>query len=103
MIHPIRILGVALALGACEAQPDAEALSQQAAGGGVASVTGEGKCGLPEWQGYVGQRIDALNTVDLPADARVMFPTTPATMDFQAERLNIAVDSADTIVRVYCG
>jgi hypothetical protein len=41
--------------------------------------------------------------VDMPADARVMFPTTPATMDLNAGRLNVAVDSSDTITRVYCG
>ena len=44
-----------------------------------------------------------LNDVDLPEGARVLFPTTPATMDFREDRLNIEVDKADQIVRVYCG
>ena len=33
----------------------------------------------------------------------MLFPTTPATMDFNAERLNVSVDAADNISRVYCG
>jgi hypothetical protein len=101
MPSPVRAfgLGLAFALGACTGTP----FDDQAKEGGMASVSGEGECGLAEWQPYVGQRIDALNTVDLPAEARVMFPTTPATMDFKAERLNIAVDGSDVITRVYCG
>lgn len=98
---PIRLLtlGLVLGLGACNSTP----LSDAAGEGGLAAITGEGECGPGAWQGYVGQRVDALNTVDLPADARVLFPTTPATMDFRAERLNIEVDASDTITRVYCG
>jgi hypothetical protein len=33
----------------------------------------------------------------------VLFPTTPATMDFVEGRLNIAVDGSDTISKIYCG
>ena len=33
----------------------------------------------------------------------MLFPTTPATMDIRPDRLNVEVDKADTIVRVYCG
>jgi hypothetical protein len=83
-------LGLVLALGAC-------AELQRTAGGT------EGACGADAHQDWVGQRVDVLNDVDLPEGARVLFPTTPATMDFNAARLNVAVDKADTITRVYCG
>ena len=33
----------------------------------------------------------------------MLFPTTPATMDFREDRMNVTVDKADTITRVYCG
>ena len=94
----IRVLsvGLVLGLGACTTNPLSDA-------DGSASMAGEDACGPGGWQGYVGQRVDALNTVELPANARVLFPTTPATMDYRAERLNVAVDKADTITRVYCG
>ena len=62
-----------------------------------------GKCTADVHQDWVGQRIDVLNDATLPEGARVLFPTTPATMDFREDRLNIAVDKADTITRVYCG
>jgi hypothetical protein len=93
MTHPIRILGLVLVLGACADTPVGER----------AALEGGAECGAADYESYVGQRVDALNTVDLPESARVMFPTTPATTDFQAGRLNIAVDGADTITRVYCG
>ena len=44
-----------------------------------------------------------LNDVELPEGARVLFPTTPATMDYREDRLNVAVDKSDMIARVYCG
>ena len=84
-------LGLVLALGACA--------EMKQAGLGV----GEGSCGAADHQAWVGQRVDVLNDASLPDDTRVLFPTTPATMDYRAERLNIAVDKADTITRVYCG
>ena len=33
----------------------------------------------------------------------MLFPTTPATMDYNPERLNVDVDAGDSISRVYCG
>ena len=90
-------LGVALALGAC-------AEMQAGKPGGAAGKTAApGKCTADAHQDWVGQRIDVLNDVDLPEGARVLFPTTPATMDFREDRLNVAVDKTDTISRVYCG
>ncbi|HRO11879.1 I78 family peptidase inhibitor [Amaricoccus sp.] len=89
-------LGIALllALGAC-AELNVGVPGEAAAEGGT--------CGAEAHQDWVGQRVDVLNDVDLPEGARVLFPTTPATMDYRAERLNVSVDKADTITRVYCG
>ena len=90
------ILALAMALGACT--------QMQQAGQDVAAVAeGEGACGAGPFESFVGQRVDALNDVELPAGARVLFPTTPATMDFNPERLNVTVDADDMITRVYCG
>ena len=83
--------GLALALAAC-----AGVQSEQAAAEGRT-------CGADERQDWVGQSVAALNDVDLPEGTRVLFPTTPATMDFNAERLNVSVDASDNISRVYCG
>lgn len=96
---PTRIysLGIVLvlALGACaELKPGAP---------GATGGTAAGTCPAEAHQDWVGKRVDVLNDVDLPEGARVLFPTTPATMDFREDRLNVAVDKADTITRVYCG
>jgi peptidase inhibitor I78 family protein len=94
MTRPILGLGFLLALGAC---------AELRQGEGGERTAALGACGADDHQDWVGQRIDALNNVELPPGARVLFPTTPATMDFNPERLNVGVDSADTITRVYCG
>ena len=93
MSAPIQTLGVVLVLGlgACA--------ELEQAGPGQAA----GDCPAAQHQDWVGQRVDALNEVDLPDGTRVLFPTTPATMDYREDRMNIEIDKADTIARVYCG
>lgn len=87
----ILVPGLALALAACAEMQTEEAVA-------------EGRtCGADERQAWVGQSVASLNDIDLPEGARVLFPTTPATMDYNPERLNVSVDASDTISRVYCG
>ena len=87
-------LGVALvlALGACE--------EMKQAGDKVAG--GTGTCPADQHQDWVGKRVDILNEVDLPEGTRVLFPTTPATMDYRPDRMNVKVDKADVITSVDC-
>jgi hypothetical protein len=96
MSAPLKSLGIAVALGlglgAC-------AELQQA--GGPGQVAGD--CPADQHQDWVGQRIDVLNDAELPDGTRVLFPTTPATMDYREDRMNVEVDKSDRIARVYCG
>ncbi len=85
--------GLALTLGACA----------EMGGTGAGGLAGDDACRASDHQDWVGQRVDVLNDVDLPEGARVLFPTTPATMDYRAERVNVTVDKNDLITRVYCG
>lgn len=62
-----------------------------------------GSCGAAERQDWVGQSVASLNDIDLPEGTRVLFPTTPATMDYREDRLNVEVDRSDSIARVFCG
>jgi Peptidase inhibitor I78 family len=91
MTRSILGLGLVLAIAAC---------AQLQTGGETASLA---SCGAEAHQDWVGQRIDVLNDVELPPGARVLFPTTPAGMDLNEERLNVSVDATDTISRVWCG
>ena len=95
----LRILGpgfgLTLVLGAC-------VLGQGGSDRGSAPGE-EGTCAAPRHQDWVGQRVDVLNDADLPEGTRVLFPTTPATMDYSPDRMNVSVDKSDTITRVYCG
>ncbi len=96
MSAPTKCLGFALVLtlGACAEMQTALPGSDTAAGG---------TCPADAHQDWVGKRIDVLNEVELPEGTRVLFPTTPATMDYREDRMNVTVDKADTITRVYCG
>lgn len=90
---PLLGLGL-LALGAC---------AELQKSGGTPPVAADGSCTANEHQAWVGQRVDVLNEVALPQGTRVLFPTTPATMDYREDRLNISVDKSDKITRVFCG
>ena len=92
MTRVVLMLALPLALGAC-------AEMQQ----GTETALGGGDCPAGAHQDWVGQRVDVLNDAALPEGTRVLFPTTPATMDYNPDRLNVAVDKSDTIARVYCG
>lgn len=87
-------IGVALALSACSQGGDGKA--------GVAADKAS-TCPAADHQDWVGKRVDVLNDVDLPEGTRVLFPTTPATMDYREDRMNVSVGKNDIITRVYCG
>ena len=90
---PMLLPGLALALAACAEMQ-----------GGSPDAVAEGRtCGADERQAWVGQSVASLNDIDLPEGSRVLFPTTPATMNYNPERLNVSVDAGDAISRVYCG
>lgn len=93
---PLLGLGL-LALGACAELQKPAGTPPDAAG------ATDGSCTANEHQAWVGQRVDVLNEVELPQGTRVLFPTTPATMDYREDRLNISVDKSDKITRVFCG
>lgn len=91
---PLTGLGLLVALGAC---------AELQKPGGTGATPAGGSCPADAHQDWVGQRVDVLNDIDLPQGTRVLFPTTPATMDYREDRLNVSVDKADRITRVFCG
>lgn len=62
-----------------------------------------GACGAFGLQDLVGQPVKALETMRFDQVVRIIRPDTAVTMDYAAERLNIEVDEADVITRVFCG
>ncbi len=86
-------LGLLLALAAC-----AQMGNDKSGEAGQA-----GTCAAADHQDWVGKRVDVLNDVDLPEGTRVLFPTTPATMDYREDRMNVSVGKDDVISKVTCG
>lgn len=60
-------------------------------------------CGAAELQGLVGQPQSVLETMRFSQDLRVIPPGTAVTMDYREDRLNIDLDEAGQITRVWCG
>lgn len=59
-------------------------------------------CGATPLQGLVGQPATVLETMKFAQPVRILRPGMAVTMDFRADRLNIAVDERGRIERVYC-
>lgn len=60
-------------------------------------------CGASSLQQLVGQPASSLDTMRFAQRMRVIRPGQMVTMDYSEARLNIAVDEAERITRVYCG
>lgn len=61
------------------------------------------QCGAAALSGLVGRPASTLDTVRLAGPVRMIRPGMAVTMDYSAERLNIAIDAREVITRVYCG
>ncbi|HEX9857282.1 MAG TPA: I78 family peptidase inhibitor [Paracoccaceae bacterium] len=94
MYHRLIVAGLALALAACT--PEAEAP-------GPGLPPADDACGAAALQGLVGQPAAVLEAMTFGPATRVLRPGMAVTMDYSAERLNIEVDAAETIIRVSCG
>jgi len=60
-------------------------------------------CGASALQDLVGQPGSVLETMRFSQDLRVIPPGTAVTMDYREDRLNIDLDEAGQITRVWCG
>lgn len=81
------VLGLAVALGACVAadEPDRDA------------------CGASGMQALVGKDRAVLAAMTVPAGTRVIEPGMAVTEDYSSQRLNIDLNEAGRVTRVWCG
>jgi hypothetical protein len=63
----------------------------------------EDACGASGLQDLVGQDVSVVAAMTFLAPMRIIRPGEAVTMDFNPARLNVELDAADVIVRVYCG
>lgn len=59
-------------------------------------------CGANEVQDLIGRPLNGLRD-RFPASARIIPFGAPITEDFSLERLNVNLDNAKTITRIWCG
>lgn len=85
------VLAAGLALAACER----ETIVRHDPTGAL------GVCPAPAFQEFVGQPY-ANARFDWPS-LRVIRPGDPVTRDYRQDRLNIDLDEADVITRIWCG
>jgi hypothetical protein len=62
----------------------------------------ENACGADQLQYLVSQPASVLATMRFRGETRFIRPNTAVTMDFRADRLNIDINAAERITRVYC-
>ena len=62
-------------------------------------------CGAAALQSLVGQDRAAVTEAGLTPDrkTRIFGPGAALTMDFREDRVNVELDAADRVVRIYCG
>lgn len=59
-------------------------------------------CGKDQFMGLIGQDGATLRDVDLPPATRVVKPGMALTMDYRPDRLNVSINKAGKIDRVWC-
>ncbi len=63
----------------------------------------EGTCGADGLQGLVGQHVSVLGGMSFDGPVRVIRPGDAVTMDYNPDRLNVEVNDAQRILRIFCG
>lgn len=64
---------------------------------------GPDPCGAAQFEHLVGTSGDNVQASMFPAGARVLRPGMVMTMDYRGERLNVVINEAGKVDRVYCG
>jgi hypothetical protein len=60
-------------------------------------------CGAAQLQVLLGQPVTVLPDIGPWSTIRVIRPGQAVTMDYSETRLNVEVDAADRIIRIFCG
>lgn len=60
-------------------------------------------CGATALQPLIGQPVTVLPDAGVWSSIRVIRPGQAVTMDFSATRLNVEVDAAGRMIRIFCG
>jgi hypothetical protein len=70
---------------------------------GPGTDLGEDTCGASAYAHLVGARAAVAEGISAPGPVRVLRPGEAVTLEFRGDRLNVALDARDRIVRIYCG
>ncbi len=64
-------------------------------------ATAEPSCGHPD---FIGKNIKDIDQTTIKGPVRILYPDSPATMDYSPNRINIILEhGTDTITEVRCG
>ncbi|HLT98967.1 MAG TPA: I78 family peptidase inhibitor [Burkholderiaceae bacterium] len=92
------LLASLFALAACQSGPSG---SQHASANAPSNT--DDTCGSAKFSHLEGTSGENLNESMFPAGSRVLRPGMVMTMDYRGDRLNVVIDEAGKVDRVYCG
>lgn len=92
-------MAAAALLGACQADNPAAPGARPA----TDPATAADVCGASKHQSLVGKPGKGLASGRFGVPVRIVTPGSMMTMDYRAERLNISVNEAGLVEKVYCG
>lgn len=60
-------------------------------------------CDTQGLEALIGKSKEALSAIDLPQNTRIIEPGTMVTRDYRRDRVNIDIDEAGIISKIWCG
>lgn len=77
--------------------------SKEASNETLMTEKGKSECDTQGLEALIGKSKDELNTVSLPANTRIIEPGTMVTKDYRVDRVNVDIDEAGIVTRIWCG
>lgn len=61
------------------------------------------ECDIARFENLIGQPMEIFASGDYPQNTRIIEPGTMVTRDYRADRMNIDIDEAGIITKIWCG
>jgi hypothetical protein len=99
----LRVIAASFVLMGCMEISDPDTPATSAPTPTPQAPSSEAACAPEVFQRMVGKPESVLHVLDLPENVRILSPNSAATTDHRPDRINIEINAAGVISRVWCG